>query len=208
MTYRDRCLAVVSLVLAAGVAVTTAGPWRVAQPDVRITCPLTVGGSFQAKSSALSGTLTVAGSPSSLDGALTLDLRTIDTGISLRNDHLREKYLEVDKAPGYDKALLSGVVLQGVSTEATNGKGTFTGSLTLHGTTRSVGGPVEVRTAGGVARVKASFPLKLSEYNIPEPRYLGVGVRDTVQIEVTFSAAPASTSQLRVPGFVGHAASI
>jgi len=33
-----------------------------------------------------------------------VDLRTLDTGISLRNDHLREKYLEVDK--GAERARL------------------------------------------------------------------------------------------------------
>lgn len=59
------------------------------------------------------------------------DLRTIDTGISLRNDHLREKYLEVDKAAGYDKATLSEVDLKGLNPDAPEGKGSFTGSLMI-----------------------------------------------------------------------------
>lgn len=184
------------VVFAGAAIVATAGTtWRAAQADVRITCPLTIGGSFQAKTSALSGVLTLSSrQPPSYDGNLVVDLRMIDTGITLRNEHLREKYLEVDKTPGYDKATLSDIDLKGMNPDSPDGKGTFTGSLMLHGTKRTVSGPVEVRKAGSGVRVKAAFPLNLSEYNIPEPRYLGVGVKNTVQVEVTFVAAPDSGS--------------
>lgn len=170
------------ITLAAGSA------WRVTQPEVSVKCPMTIGGSFDAKTTALSGTLTAsAAQPSVLDGSLAVDLRTVDTGISLRNDHLREKYLEVDKGAGYDKAVLSEVALKGLNAEAPEGKGTFSGSLMLHGVTRMVSGPVEARKAGTGLRVRASFPVNLTDYNIPEPRYLGVGVKDTVQVDVTFT---------------------
>jgi polyisoprenoid-binding protein YceI len=186
------CLSIVVVFVVAPV-IAAGTSWRAGQADVRITCPLTIGGSFQAKTSALSGVLTPSSAhPPSYDGSLAIDLRTIDTGINLRNEHLREKYLEVDKAPGYDKATLSEIDLKGVNPDAPDGKGTFTGLLMLHGTTRTVSGAVEFRKAGSGIRVKASFPVNLSEYNIPEPRYLGVGVKNTVQVEVTFVAAPDS----------------
>ena len=35
--------------------------------------------------------------------------------------------------------------------------------------------------------MKASFPVDLTDYSIPKPRYLGVGVKDTVQVEVVFA---------------------
>jgi hypothetical protein len=187
---------IVVAVLVVSVSVGAAGAsWRATQGDVRVTCPMTIGGSFQAKSSALSGSLAPAAShPPGYDGTLALDLRTLDTGISLRNDHMRENYLEVDKAPGYDKATLSEIELKGLSVDVPEGKGMFTGALTLHGTKKSVNGPAEVRKAGSGYRVKASFPVNLSDYNIPEPRYLGVGVKNTVQIEVTFVASPDAVS--------------
>ena len=69
--------------------------------DVRVICPMTIGGSFDAKTTALSGAVTASGSGSAaLDGSLAVDLRTLDTGISLRNEHLRENYLEVDQRAG------------------------------------------------------------------------------------------------------------
>jgi polyisoprenoid-binding protein YceI len=79
--------------------------------------------------------------PSGFDGSLAVDLRSIDTGIALRNDHLREKYLEVDKGAGYEQAVLSDVSAAGVNADAPTGKGSFTGSLMLHGVKKTVTGP-------------------------------------------------------------------
>jgi polyisoprenoid-binding protein YceI len=188
---------IVALVAAA--TVSAAGTtWRVTQPDVRVTCPLTIGGSFQARTMALSGSLTSRASrPPSYDGSLVVDLRTLDTGINLRNDHLREKYLEVDKAPGYDKATLSEIDLKSLNPDAPEGKGTFTASLMLHGTKKTVTGTTEIRKSGSGLRVKASFPVNLPDYGIPEPRYLGVGVKNVVQVEVTFVASPDAATPTR-----------
>ena len=178
------------LVLLASVSIVAAGTWPVSQGDIRVMCPMTVGGSFDARSHALSGSVSAnASRPGALDGSLAVDLHTLDTGIGLRNHHLRDHYLEVDKEPGYDKAILSDIVLQGLHADAPQGKGSFTGSLTLHGVKKTVSGAVEVGQAGNGLQVKASFPLGLSDYNIAEPRYLGVGVKNTVQVEVLFTVA-------------------
>jgi polyisoprenoid-binding protein YceI len=176
------------VVFLASATIVATGTWPVGQGDVRVMCPMTVGGSFDAKTTALSGSVTASanGSPA-FEGSLAVDLRTLDSGISLRNEHLRGKYLEVDKAPGYDKAILSEIDLKGLNPDAPDGKGAFTGSLMLHGVKKTVTGPVEVRKAGTSLRVKASFPVNLSDYNISEPRYLGVGVKNTVQVEVAFT---------------------
>jgi polyisoprenoid-binding protein YceI len=116
-----------------------------------------------------------------------VDLRTLDTGIGLRNTHLRENYLEVDKQAGYGEAIVSDIELKGLNPVAPQGKGSFTGSLTLHGVKKPVAGPIDVRQAGGGLEVKASFPVTLSDYNIAEPRYMGVGVKSVVQVQVVFS---------------------
>jgi polyisoprenoid-binding protein YceI len=172
----------------ASTTIAGAGSWRAGQGDVRVICPMTVGGSFDAKTTALSGSVTAGtdGSPT-LDGSVSVDLRTLDSGVSLRNEHMREKYLEVDKAPEYGQAVLSEIALKGLSPDAPAGKGSFTGSLTLHGVKKAVTGTVDVRRAGDGLRVKASFPVNLSDYNISEPRYLGVGVKNTVQVEAAFT---------------------
>ena len=179
----------IGLVLA-GAPAAPANAWRVGQGDVRVICPMTIGGSFDAKTTALSGSMTASASGSrAFDGSLAVDLRTLDTGIGLRNEHLRENYLEVAKEPGFDTATLSEIDLKGLKLDAPEGKGSFTGLLTLHGVTKTVTGTVDVRQAATGLRVKASFPVNLPDYSIRKPRYLGVGVKDTVQVEVAFSVA-------------------
>jgi polyisoprenoid-binding protein YceI len=178
------------LVLLASATIVAEGTWPVSQADIRVMCPMTVGGSFDVKTNALSGSVSAnANRSTALDGSLAVDLHTLDTGISLRNEHLRQQYLEVDKAPGYDQAVLTQIELQGLNRDAPQGKGSFNGSLTLHGVTKPVTGPIEVRKAGAGLQVKASFPVRLSDHAIPAPRYLGVGVKDTVLVNVTFSVA-------------------
>ncbi|MEO8679157.1 MAG: YceI family protein [Vicinamibacterales bacterium] len=180
---------VIGVVLAAA-ALVSPGTWRVGQGDVRVICPLTVGGSFEAKTAALKGSVTVGANGSqTLDGSLAVDLRTLDTGIGLRNEHLREKYLEVNKGTGFDMATLSAIALTGLSPIAPEGKGSFTGLLAVHGVVRPVAGSVDVRRAGDSLRVKASFRLDLPDYNIAKPRYLGIGVTDNVQVEVAFDVS-------------------
>ena len=177
----------VALVVA-GITLAAPGEWRVGESAVRITCPMTSGGGFDVKTAALSGSVTASpgGSPA-FDGSLVVDLRTLDSGIDLRNEHLRTTYLEVDRGPDYNKATVSAIDLKGLNRDAPDGKGSFTGSLTLHGTTKAVSGAVDVRRAGAGLQVKASFPVNLSDFSIREPRYLGIGVKNTVQVQVTFA---------------------
>ena len=180
---RRRCGPVVTSTLVglvlAGATVVAADTWHVGPGDVRVICPMTIGGSFDAKTTALSGSVTSsAGGSRGFDGSLAVDLRTLDTGIGLRNEHLRENYLEVENGPRFDTATLSEIELNGLNPEAPEGKGSFTGRLTLHGVTQTVTGAVDVRQTAGGLRVKASFPINLPDYRIRQPRYLGVGVTD------------------------------
>ncbi len=160
--------------------------WQVSGADVRVTCPLTVGGSFEARSPALSGTLT-PGAPQ-LSGELVADLARLDTGIGLRNEHLRDTYLEVGRGPDFAMARLSEIHLAATDLATFHGRTTFTGTLHLHGVAKPVAGSAEIQREAGTIRVRASFPVRLSEFGIAEPRYLGVGVKDEVQVGVVFTA--------------------
>ena len=185
-------MARVSVGLAYGLAVlsvSAAEPlqYRVDKASVTVVCPLTVGGSFEAKTTALTGELTLTpDSPSGVSGTLSADLRTLQTGISLRDRHLRENYLEVDKGPAFASATLAQIKI-----DVWTGTGKFQGVLTLHGLQRTVVGTATVKRDHRGYQVEATFPLKISEFEIPEPTYLGVGVRDQIEVRVKMSAIPA-----------------
>src|SRR5215216_2549365 len=164
---------------------------HVAGGDVTVVCPLTVGGSFEASTKALSGDVGAAPQQAGdVGGALLVKLDTLETGIGLRDRHLRENYLEVGKGSGYDVATLENIQL-----EKAEGKGAFHATLLLHGQKRHVSGTATLRRrSDGTTHVNAEFPVKVSEFDIPKPTYLGVGVRDEIQVKVAFNASPASTT--------------
>ena len=173
------------LVTFGGAALRAQGaPWRIEQPDVHVVCSMTVGGSFEIKTKALTSTVTGDGTAEApFSGDISVDLRTLDAGIGLRTRHLQENYLEVGKGEGFDKAVLSQITVKGP-----DGHATFSGTLRLHGTFRPVTGQAALRRTPGAVRVEAAFPVSVADFGIAEPRYLGVGVKDVVQVKVAFVA--------------------
>ena len=162
--------------------------WTVIRGEMRAECPLNIGGAIEARSMALTGRLLLTPGPTrsaAFAGNLQLDLSSIDTGIDLRNHHLRENYLDVAKGPGFDAAVLSDLVLPDIDPVKPGGKARFTAQLLLHGIRKPVSGMAEIRTLVNTARVQARFPLRLSDHAIPPPRYLGVGVQNEIQVVVS-----------------------
>jgi polyisoprenoid-binding protein YceI len=180
------------LILASGESPGAEGPsFRLSGADVRITVPVKPGGAFEAKTTSLSGTLTLgAARPVLLSGEITVDLATIDTGIGLRNQHLRDKYLEISRGRGFDKAVLSEIRLDQAEGEGFQGKTAFAGKLLLHGASRDVAGTAEIRREGSATHVDASFPLTLTDFGIEPPEYLGVGVANKLLVKVRLTATP------------------
>lgn len=167
--------------------------WKVTRGEVRVHCPLTVGGSFEATTTALAGELTlVSSAPVSLGGELAVELASLDTGIGLRNEHMRDKYLEVGRGAGFDHAVVSGVSLGNVDPATFQGRTAFTGTLLLHGTKRPVSGQATIKRDGRSVHVEASFPVTVTDHGIPKPQYLGVGVRNEVNVMVSFVAEPSA----------------
>jgi polyisoprenoid-binding protein YceI len=190
---RAAALVVSLFALAAPTALgADAAAWRVVRGDVRVTCPMTVGGSFEARTAAIQGTLALpeaAGAP--LSGELAADLASLDTGIGLRDEHLKDRYLEVGRGAGFDRAVLSQIRLD-AAPEGFQGKTRFTGTFLLHGTTKPVSGPATIRREGSSVRVEASFAVVVADYGIEKPQYLGVGVQNEVEVQVSLVAEPAA----------------
>ena len=188
-------LALSALLLASNLGAAEAPSWRVERGATQVLVPLRPGGAFSATTATLGGVLTLEpGKPARLAGELSIDLATIDTGIALRNQHLREKYLEVGKGKGFDKAILSEIQLADADGESFDGRTPFTGKLLLHGVRHPVQGTVEIRREGPGRRVRAEFPLQLTDFAIAPPLYLGVGVANRLLVKVQFTATPAPSS--------------
>lgn len=98
---------------------------------------------------------------------VTIDLRTIATGVSLRDKHTKDR-LMVSQFP---EAKL-------VSASGKDGKGQAV--IELKGKKQKVEGTYIV--SGN--KVKAKFPMKLADLSIKDVRYMGIGVKDTVMVNI------------------------
>jgi polyisoprenoid-binding protein YceI len=178
---------------ASGGAGALNGALQISDASIAVLCPLTVGGSFDAKSGALTGDLVLdANQRGVVAGELVVDLRTLQTGIAIRDNHMRDKYLEVQRGESFAAATLGRIRLDGIDPINLVGRTTFRGVLTLHGQARDVAGTAEIGRSDHNLRVHAAFPLKVSDFEIPSPTYLGVGVRNEVMVAVDFKVAPKS----------------
>jgi polyisoprenoid-binding protein YceI len=190
MTMSIRNGLVIGVLGVAGVAAQAgaADAYKVSGAEVVVVCPLTVGGSFEARTKSVSGEVAAsAAEPGSVSGSLRVDLQTLETGIAVRDRHMRETYLEVEKGPEFAVA-----TFDQIRVEKMDGKSTFKGILLLHGQKQEVTGTADLQQRDGRIRVQAQFPIKVSAFQIPKPTYLGVGVRDEIQIKVVMTVEPTA----------------
>jgi len=123
------------------------------------------------------------------DGAnvtVTVALKDLETGISLRNRHMREKYLETDKYPNA-VLVVPRAQLQFPAAGA-GASGSAQGQMTIHGVTRPVTVAYNARNAGGTYAVTGSAPLNINDFGIQVPSYLGVTVKPNLTVDVRFAA--------------------
>ncbi len=190
-----RTLGMLLLLLLGGVDTVLAQTWQVSQGRVAVVCPLTVGGRFEAKTTSVTGKVTVIEGSRDVTGAFVVDLRTLDTGIGLRDAHLRDNYLEVSRGPGYDTAVLDAIVLEAPAPAAGRSASVrFRGVLTLHGQGAPVAGTADVSHKGDRLDLKVSFPMRIDVHGIARPTYLGVGVMNQIEVTVRATLKPAAMS--------------
>jgi polyisoprenoid-binding protein YceI len=182
--------------LLSGVAVpyAQAQAWQVGQGRVVVVCPLTVGGRFEAKTEAVTGEVSVGEDRRALAGNFVVDLRTLKTGIGLRDAHLRDNYLEVSRGQEYETAVLNAISLDAPAPE--RGQSAvigFRGVLTLHGHGQAVSGRADISHKADRMNVKVTFPVRIDAYAIARPSYLGVGVSNQIEVTVRAMLKPAAT---------------
>src|SRR4051794_1886561 len=94
---RFRSVAFLMLLAGTPALADTGAALRVSGGDVTVTCPLTVGGAFEARTKAVSGDVAPGADNATVTGAVRVRLDTLETGIGLRDEHMRNNYLEVAK---------------------------------------------------------------------------------------------------------------
>lgn len=140
--------------------------------------------------SGLTGQLQVTGNQ--VSGQASFPLNALDTGVSLRDKHMKEEYLEVQK---YPTAQLTIAKMKFAESPVNNGfnqsQVPFSGVLTVHGVSHPVNGTIDVTSAAGITKGDANFGIKISDFGFPEPKFMGMKVNDDVQVKIHLEAKGA-----------------
>ena len=139
--------------------------------------------------------------PTAATGLFEVDLTTLKTGIDMRDQHLRERFVHTDSFPKATFRLTRLTKIgtpslpdgQPVNVEAQ-------GEMTIHGVTKpvAVAGMVtyrkeneetQARLPGDLIHVDVSFPILLSDFNIERPKMLFMKLSDNVTIAVDVFAS-------------------
>jgi polyisoprenoid-binding protein YceI len=125
-----------------------------------------------------------------VSGKATFDLTSLQTGISMRDEHMKNKYLEVAK---YPQAELLITHLQ-LPANADIAKGDcavdsvpFEGKLKFHGVEKPVSGTTKLVAKGDKVDINARFGLKVDDYGISQPKFAGITMADEVQVLINSS---------------------
>jgi polyisoprenoid-binding protein YceI len=143
--------------------------------------------SFQGKTNQMQGSITV--DPAQVGDSvlvhIEVDLTTLDTGISKRDQHMRENHLETGK---YPKAIFDGVSVKtpgAVLAAGTTSKLDVEGNFTLHGVTRRLRTTIDVLLKDPkTLQFKTNFLVPLADYKIDRPKFLFLKLGEVQEVAV------------------------
>jgi polyisoprenoid-binding protein YceI len=119
-----------------------------------------------------------------ISGEAVFRLDSLTTGIEMRDEHMKEKYLQIKTYPDAKMVFNEFQMPAGWTTKSPKvATSSFRGKLILHGVEREITGlyTIDAQTM----KSTASFEVKLSDFKIEIPTYLGVKVADIVKISVS-----------------------
>jgi polyisoprenoid-binding protein YceI len=175
---RLRCLSWGLVAVVCAVPAVVHGAMQASQPKVTFSCSGPAG-------------LRIEGNGNELklaDGAdavvVTVPLAKITTGMSLRDSHMHEKYLESSKYPTAELSVpRSGLKFpaEGATVDAS-----APGTMTIHGKSKPVNFHYKATRHGKTYQVQGDVHIDMRDFGIDTPSYLGVSVKPPVDIAVSF----------------------
>jgi polyisoprenoid-binding protein YceI len=111
---------------------------------------------------------------------LTIDAASLETGIEMRDRHLRSAdFFDIERFPT--------IAFQSVRVEAAGRRATVMGRLTLHGVTREIAVPVDVQITETALVASGEFIVNRGEYAMNYNSFLNP-IGNEVRVAFTFRA--------------------
>ncbi|MBN8652748.1 MAG: YceI family protein [Cytophagales bacterium] len=121
------------------------------------------------------------------DVAFSIPIKYFQFENATMQEHFNEKYLESEKFP---KATFQGKFSSFNPDVDQPQAVTATGKLTIHGVTREVEIPGTIQIVDKKLLAKATFMIKLADYNIKIPQLLWQKIAEQVEATVEFTYKP------------------
>jgi polyisoprenoid-binding protein YceI len=112
-----------------------------------------------------------------------VDLNSIDTGIGLRNRHMRDDYLHTDK---YQFTNFKGNITSVKDISQTEFDVVVNGKMFIHGVTRDIKIDGKIYKVPNGYQLKSQFIVKLPDYNIKVPKFMFVRISEDIQLTLDF----------------------
>jgi polyisoprenoid-binding protein YceI len=141
--------------------------------------------SFDGKTSDVTGTIVAdPANPAGSSVQVVINIDSLDTGVSLRNKEMRERYLQTDKL---GTATFKSVSVTGPASIAPNQpvEISVTGDIMIHGVTKRITIPVRVvLIPEGRIHATSNFKIHMPDFGIDVPHTILVTVNDDVPVRL------------------------
>jgi polyisoprenoid-binding protein YceI len=133
-------------------------------------------GTVVGETSAVSGEFLLATTPTATLQSLniTVDLRTLDSGSSERDQHVRDDTFDTAKYPYAVFTVARSPVVSGTYRDGQNVKFSLEGQLTLHGITRPVTFAMQVRKQASSITGLGSTVIQLQTFGMKDPQLTSI----------------------------------
>jgi len=120
------------------------------------------------RTSAVSGTMTIAGTTVTA-ATFTVDLTTVKSDRSQRDGQFRGRIMDTSTYPTATFTLTAPIALGSLPPDGATVTQNATGSLALHGVTKTVTFPVTGKRSGATISVSGSIPIVFADFHIDNP---------------------------------------
>jgi polyisoprenoid-binding protein YceI len=120
------------------------------------------------RTSTITGSITISGTQVTA-GRFSVDMTTVKSDQSQRDSQFQGRIMDTATYPTATFTLTQPIQLGNIPAPGATVTETATGTLTMHGATKTVTFPVQARRSGGTIAVSGSIPIVFSDYGINHP---------------------------------------
>ncbi|MBL8919650.1 MAG: YceI family protein [Myxococcaceae bacterium] len=117
---------------------------------------------------------------------VVVGLKDLETGIDLRDKHMRDKYLEVEKFPEATLAIPHDEIKW--PDEGKSGEGSGKGTFSVHGKSKEISFKYKITNSGGTFAIEGEAPVNFKEHDVNVPSYMGITVKPDITVFAKFNA--------------------